>query len=89
MPAVMYDEPGRRYHTGAYAAWRLHVAGLLGELGGGRRAGGFADTLLAPLAADLIRHRRRAQAVSRAQIKRELSLLARAVCHVLDGRPRE
>jgi hypothetical protein len=82
-----YDEPGGRYR-GAYVAWRVHVAGLLGELGGGRRIGGFADTLLARVAADPIRRRRREQAVSRARIKRELSVFARAVCDLVDGRPR-
>jgi AcrR family transcriptional regulator len=75
-----YDEPGGRYRTGAYAAWHLHVAALLRDLGAGRHAPGLADTLLAPAAADLIRHRRREQGVSRATIKRELELLAGAVC---------
>ena len=75
-----YDEPGGRYRTGAYAAWRLHVASLLEELGAGRRAAaGLADTLLAPAAADLIRYRRREQGVARAQIKRELELVGRAL----------
>ena len=75
-----YDEPGGRYRTGAYAAWRLHVASLLEALGAGRRAAaGLADTLLAPAAADLIRYRRREQGVARAQIKRELELVGRAL----------
>ena len=79
-----HDEPGGRYRTGAYTAWRLHVAGLLEELGGERRrAAGLADTLLAPLAADLIRQRRRNLGASRAQIKRELELVARALCDAL------
>jgi AcrR family transcriptional regulator len=82
-----YDEPGGRYRTGAYRAWRLHVAGLLDELGAGRRAAGLADTLLAPAAADLVRHRRRERRVSRAQVKRELVLLARAVCDTAHARP--
>jgi AcrR family transcriptional regulator len=78
-----HDEPGGRYRTGAYAAWRLHAEGLLAELGAGPRAAGLADTLLAPAAADLVRHRRE-QGDSRAQIKRELGLVARAVCEALD-----
>lgn len=78
-----HDEPGGRYQTGAYAAWRLHVASLLEELGAGRRAAGLADTLLAPVAADLIRHRRRVQRVARAQIKRELELVSRALVAAL------
>jgi AcrR family transcriptional regulator len=82
-----HDEPGGRYRTGAYAAWRLHVATLVGELGAGRQAGGLADALLAPAAADLIRYRRREQGEPRAQIKRELELVARAVCDALRRRP--
>jgi AcrR family transcriptional regulator len=82
-----HDEPGGRYRTGAYAAWRLHVASLLGELGAGRQAGGLADALLAPVAADLIRHRRREQGEPRAQVKRELQLVARAVCDALRRTP--
>jgi AcrR family transcriptional regulator len=78
-----HDEPGGRYRTGAYAAWRLHVASLLGELGAGRQAGGLADALLAPVAADLIRYRRQEQGEPRAQIKGELELVARAVCDAL------
>jgi AcrR family transcriptional regulator len=82
-----HDEPGGRYRTGAYAAWRLHVALLLGELGAGSQAGGLADALLATAAADLIRYRRREQGEPRAQIKRELELVARAVCDALRRRP--
>jgi AcrR family transcriptional regulator len=75
-----HDEPGGRYRTGAYAAWRLHTTALLVDLGVPRRAAsGLADTLLAPAAADLIRHRRRELGVPRAQIKGELELVARAV----------
>jgi AcrR family transcriptional regulator len=80
-----HDEPGSRYRTGAYAVWRLHVASLLEEMGAGRRASGLADTLLAPAAADLIRHRRRELKVPRRQIKSELELLARAVAAQLGG----
>jgi hypothetical protein len=56
------------------------VGSLLDELGASpRAAAGLADTLLAPAAADLIRHRRREQGTPRAQIKRELELLGRAL----------
>jgi AcrR family transcriptional regulator len=78
-----HDEPGGRYRTGAYGAWRLHVEGLIAELGAGPRAAGLADTLLAPAAADLVRHRRRELGDSPAQLKRELGLVARAVCDAL------
>jgi AcrR family transcriptional regulator len=83
-----HDEPGSRYRTGAYAAWRLHVTSLLAELGV-REASGLADTLLAPAAADLIRHRRRELNVPRRQIKSELDLLARAVAAQLGGELRQ
>jgi AcrR family transcriptional regulator len=83
-----HDEPGDRYRTGAYAAWRLHVASLLEELGAGREAGGLADTLLAPAAADLVRHRRRDLNVPRRQIKGELQLLARGLVAQLGGATR-
>lgn len=82
-----YDEPGGRYRTGAYAAWRLHVAGLLRDAGAGRQAAGLADTLLAPAAADLVRHRRRELGVPRTSLKRELELLARAACETLAPKP--
>jgi AcrR family transcriptional regulator len=82
-----HDEPGGRYRTGAYAAWRLHVALLLKELGAGRQAGGLAETLLAAAAADLVRHRRREQGVSRAQIKRELELVAGGLVAALPDVP--
>jgi AcrR family transcriptional regulator len=82
-----YDEPGGRYRTGAYAAWRLHAAGLLRELGAGRAATGLADTLLAPAAADLVRHRRRELRVSRASVKRELEWLARAAYEAMPRHP--
>ena len=80
-----HDEPGGRYRTGAYAAWRLHVASLLEELGAGQDAGGLADALLAPAAADLVRHRRRELDVPRRQIKGELELLARGLVAQLGG----
>lgn len=82
-----HDVPGGRYRTGAYAGWRLHVAGLLRELGAGPRAAGLADTLLAPASADLIRHRRQELGASRAQLKGELELIARALCDAVSREP--
>ena len=75
-----HDSPGGRYGTGAYAAWRLHVAVLLRELGAGALADGLAETLLAPAAADLVRHRRTEMAHSRARLKDEIELVARGSC---------
>ena len=74
-----YDEPGGRYRTGAYAAWRLHVTLLLGELGLGSRQAGLADCLLAPLAADLVRHRIEVEGAAPKELRRDLIALARAL----------
>ncbi|HEX2127779.1 MAG TPA: helix-turn-helix domain-containing protein [Solirubrobacterales bacterium] len=75
-----YDEPGGRYRTGAYAAWRLHSARLLEELGYRRaRAEGLAHALLAPLAADLIDHRLRNEGADLTEIKRECRALVEAL----------
>ena len=49
-------QPGARYRTGAYAAWRQHVGILLDELRPGRDNDALAHVLLAPLAADLVEH---------------------------------
>ena len=48
--------PGGRYLTGAYASWHRHVALLLAELRPGSDAAVLAHVVLAPLAADLVRH---------------------------------
>jgi AcrR family transcriptional regulator len=74
-----HDTPGGRYETGAYGAWRLHTARLLEDLGLAARSEGLADALLAPLSADLIRHRRRRLGVSLSTIKAELDLLVDAL----------
>ena len=84
-----HDEPGGRYRTGAYAAWRLHVSSLLEELGADRpQAVNLADALLAPAAADLVRHRRRELNVPRRQINDELEMLARGLVSQLGGADR-
>jgi AcrR family transcriptional regulator len=48
--------PGGRYLTGAYASWHRHTALLLSDLRPGSDAGVLAHLMLAPLAADLVRH---------------------------------
>ena len=48
--------PGGRYLTGAYAGWHRHTALLLSELRPGSDAEVLADLVLAPVAADLVRH---------------------------------
>ena len=55
------------------------MASLLEELGAGREAGGLADTLLAPAAADLVRHRRRELERSAPADQGRLELLARGL----------
>ena len=48
--------PGGRYLTGAYASWHQHTALLLSEIRPGSDAETLAHLVLAPLAADLVRH---------------------------------
>jgi AcrR family transcriptional regulator len=75
-----YDAPGDRYRTGAYAAWRLHVAVLLEEVGHERgRAEGLAHALLAPLAADLVAARLRDERAELAGLESELDDLASVI----------
>jgi hypothetical protein len=73
-----YDRPGQRFETGAYGGWAWHVALLLREAGHGDEATGLAHALLAPLAADLVRHRI-AEGATTDQLKAELARLARAL----------
>jgi AcrR family transcriptional regulator len=73
----------RRYRTGAYRAWALHVDGLLREAGLGERRA-LVDALLAPLAPDVFAHQR-AGGLSAGQIGEDLALLA---SRTLGPRPR-
>jgi AcrR family transcriptional regulator len=67
----------RRYRTGAYGAWALHVGALLADAGlGGRPA--LVHALLAPLAPDVFAHQR-ASGLSARSIGDELALLATRV----------
>lgn len=75
-----YDSPGDRYRTGAYAAWRLHVSLLLEDAGYERgRAEGLAHAVLAPLAADLVRHRLRDEGADPVTLEAELDDLASVI----------
>ena len=68
--------PGARFHTGAYAFWHAHVAGML-RAGGRDEPEVRAHALLALLSADLYRHLREA-AVPTAVVEAVLlDLLAR------------
>src|SRR5215208_8512774 len=56
--ALAAETGARRYATGAYAAWRLHVRALLDEAGVDDRGAVLGDALLAPLAPDLFAYQR-------------------------------
>lgn len=72
--ALAAETGERRYRTGAYGAWKLHVDGLLSEAGmRGRRA--LVDALLAPLAPEVYAHQR-ASGISKRRIAADLRLLA-------------
>ena len=73
----------RRYETGAYRAWALHVAGLLEEAGLGERPG-LAHALLAPLAPDVYAHQR-ASGITARQVADGLALIARRAMTSVDG----
>jgi AcrR family transcriptional regulator len=67
----------RRYRTGAYGAWTVHVSVLLEEAGIGGHAA-LTDALLAPLAPDVFANQR-TSGLTAAQIAEDLGLLARRV----------
>jgi AcrR family transcriptional regulator len=73
--ALAAETGERRYGTGAYRAWALHVNALLADAGmDGHPA--LADALLAPLAPDVFAHQR-ATGLSAKRIARDLGVLAR------------
>lgn len=75
--ALAAETGERRYATGAYGAWTLHVGGLLADAGlGDHRA--LIGALLAPLAPDVFAYQR-ASGLPVAQLSRDLAVLARRV----------
>ena len=72
--ALAGETGARRYRTGAYTAWALHVGGLVSEAGLGERSA-LVDALLAPLAPDVFVHQR-GSGLSARQIADDLTLLA-------------
>jgi AcrR family transcriptional regulator len=76
----------RRYATGAYSAWALHVAGLLEEAGLGESPA-LVDALLAPLAPGVYAHQR-ASGIPARQIADGLALLARRTLAMSSDRRR-
>ena len=75
--ALAAETGARRFETGAYQAWALHVRTLLEEAGVDGRAA-LADALLAPLAPDSYAHQRASGRSPRA-IANALATLARRV----------
>jgi AcrR family transcriptional regulator len=73
--ALAAETGARRYGTGAYRAWRLHVGTLLAKAGLGDHPA-LADALLAPLAPDVYAHQRASGATAE-QIASDLAVLAR------------
>jgi hypothetical protein len=73
--ALAAETGPRRYQTGAYRAWALHVRTLLAQAGLGHHHA-LADALLAPLAPEVFAHQR-AGGLTPAQIGADLAVLAR------------
>jgi AcrR family transcriptional regulator len=65
--------PGKRFHVGAYRAWRLHATVLLTDGAPGIDAEWFAELLLSPLAADLYYHQRYELGVSPDRLRQNLA----------------
>jgi AcrR family transcriptional regulator len=75
--ALAAETGARRYRTGAYHAWQLHIGALLDDAGLADHPA-LVDALLAPLAPDLFAHQR-ASGQSAEQIAADLATLARRV----------
>jgi AcrR family transcriptional regulator len=76
MPAVR----ALRYTHPVYLAYRTHVAALLAELVGERRAPYLADLLLAALDPELVLHQRLAVGLSRYEVEQGWSQLVDSLC---------
>ncbi len=75
--ALAAETGPRRFTTGAYRAWALHVAALL-DAAGLPDAPVLVDALLAPLAPEVFAHQR-AAGLAPATIAADLATLARRV----------
>jgi AcrR family transcriptional regulator len=73
--ALAAETGARRYRTGAYRAWQLHVGALLAEAGLGDCAA-LVDAMLAPVAPDLFAYQR-ASGLTADEIAADLAILAR------------
>lgn len=65
--------PGKRFHVGAYRAWRLHVTVLLEDAAPGIDAAWYAELLLSSLAADLYYHQRYELGMAPERLRRNLA----------------
>ncbi len=74
--ALAAETGKRRFATGAYGFWRVHVAALLTEAGLSVDREALTDILLAPLSPELYRYQRSARGLSRDEILHGLTLLA-------------
>jgi AcrR family transcriptional regulator len=73
--ALAAETAERRFHTGAYQAWTLHVNALLADAGM-RGHPALPDALLAPLAPEVFA-RQRARGLSAKRIAADLAVVAR------------
>ncbi|WP_231972335.1 TetR/AcrR family transcriptional regulator [Nocardiopsis alborubida] len=77
LPLVLGAETGRRrFATGAYAFWRVHVGTLLADTPGADREA-LVDQLLAPLDPDLFAHQRDTVGMDTERMARALGWMAR------------
>jgi AcrR family transcriptional regulator len=73
--ALAAETGKRRYRTGAYGSWAMHLRGLIGDAGLEEHRA-LVDALLAPLAPDVYVHQRES-GLSAEQISDDLAVLAR------------
>lgn len=72
---------GQRYRRPVYAAYRAHLAALLGEIVGREEAQYLADVLLGALAPDLVLHQSLVLGMSMAQLKNAWQHLVLRITH--------
>jgi len=77
--------PGKRFHVGAYRAWRLHATVLLTDAAPGIDAAWFAELLLSPLAADLYYHQRYELGIPPERLRQNLADAVDAVLAASDA----
>ncbi|MGI5421812.1 TetR/AcrR family transcriptional regulator [Actinomadura luteofluorescens] len=83
------DPPEARFRDGSYGLYHRHLTLLLREVRPDADAAYLADALLAPLAANLFLHQRRARGMPLDRIKAGLDTLAGVLVARPDAPPRE